>query len=205
MFSGGTRGPALRVYPTKTWGQGEAHYLLLPPELAGWLEEWIALNEWQIGQADTPMFPGQNRAKSLTPNSFYTAISGDRRDGGRALLPYGGDPYDGWHPHAFRHSSIQASVQAALAFKADHPHRLGHVHPEEFAAAIDGHKLATSISATYRDLDREELVCAVMPYKWALLWDEGVLHRGIDVDRVPASEARYCESPSPRSTATSAR
>jgi hypothetical protein len=190
MFSGGTRGPALRVYPSKTWGQGEAHYLLLSPELAEWLEQWIALNQWQIGQANTPVFPGQNPAKPLTPNSFYTAIAGDRRDGGRALLAYGDDPHDGWHPHAFRHSSIQASVQAAWAFKADNPHRLGHVHPEEFAAAIAGHKLATSISATYRDLDREELVCAVMPYKWALLWDEGVLRRGVNVDRVRQARDR---------------
>ena len=171
-FSGGETLPALRIYPGKTWERDEPHYLPLPPLLAEWVEQWITSTGRQVGQKHQPLFPNRNPATTtagvrfLGQANFYTAIAGSTKKvgPGRALLPTGDDPHIGWHPHAFRHTAYQLGIRAGAAYQRDNPDRFPHVHPEEFAKALAGHKLGGTVSATYRDLKREALTAAVVPY-----------------------------------------
>jgi hypothetical protein len=188
----GTRGPALRIFPAKTWHPSEAHYLPLPDEVAEWLIGWITLNGFVIGEPNRPLLPTTKPKPGQAPQplsqpAFYQAIAGQRRGpsrGSHALMPRDGDPYRGWHPHAYRRASYQLAVRAGIQFKLDHPTELAHVRPEEFAAAIAGHKLDDSVSATYRSLDRQQLTRAVVPAMWAILWGDGTQRKGLDVVRV---------------------
>ncbi len=123
----------------------------------------------------------------MTPHGFYTAIAGARQKGGTGSYPLmarGADRFIGWHPHAYRHEAYQLAVQAATNLQSNDPGFFPHVHPHEFAKAIVGHHLVTDVGAVYRDLDRQSLCRAVVDEMWRVLYDEGVLRRGPDIDRV---------------------
>jgi hypothetical protein len=191
-YPDGTTGPALRIYPGKTWDPDQAHYLPLPQEVASWVEEWITFTGPRFDQLDEPLFPSRkpkpDRAgKFLTTHGLYTAIGGARQKGGTgsyALLPRGDDPFIGYHPQGFRHTALQLAIRAASNLQRADADFFPHVHPREFGSAIVGHALITEVGGIYRDLDRQLLCRAVVDEMWRLLWDDGVLRRGADVDRV---------------------
>lgn len=187
-----TLGPALRIYPAKTWDPDEAHYLPLPDEVARWLEDWITFTGRRRGQRDEPLFPNRKpkpgrSSDFLTSHGFYNAIAGTHQKGSTgsfALLPRSDDPYIGFHPHAFRHTAFQLAVRAATNLQRNDQGFFPHVHPQEFGKAVVGHELVTEIGGIYRDLDRQLLCYAIVDEMWRLLWDDGVLRRGPDPDRV---------------------
>jgi hypothetical protein len=191
-YPDGTSGPALRIFPAKSWDPDEAHYLPLPDQVARWVEDWITFTGRRFGQPDEPLFPNRKPkpgrpGKFLTSHGLYSAIAGASQKGGTgsyALLPRGDDPFLGFHPQAFRHTALQLAVRAASNLQRDDPTFFPHVHPQEFGKAIVGHALITEIGGIYRDLDRQLLCRAVVDEMWRLLWDEGVLRRGPDPDRV---------------------
>jgi hypothetical protein len=188
VFADGTRQPALRIYPGKTWPDDQPHYLALPNQLAQWLEDWIAAAGHTIGQADVPLFPPRRARQGqedrfMTQAGFYSAIAGDPRNerpGTRALLPRGTDPCLGWHPHAFRHTSYQLAMRAGTRLKHDHGDEFAHIHAEEFAKALAGHTLTSTVSATYRDVTRQHLARAIVEPMWQLLWGDGLARKGLD-------------------------
>ena len=191
-YPDGTTGPALRIYPGKTWDPDEAHYLPLPDEVARWVEEWVTFTGRRFDQLDEPMFPNRKPkpgrpGKFFTTHGFYNAIAGARQKGGTgsfAMLPRDDDPFIGFHPHAFRHTALQLATQAASNLQRADQTFFPHVSPQEFGKAIVGQELITEVSAIYRDLDRQLLCRAIVDEMWRLLWDDGVLRRGPDTDRV---------------------
>ncbi len=198
-FSNGTTGPALRIFPGKSWHRDQPHHLPLAPHPATWIEQWITFTGREVGDIDQPLFPNRNPTTATTPvtylgqANFYAAIAGNTKDkwGCRALLPTGEDPHIGWHPHAYRHTAYQLAIRAAIAYQKDHPDRYPHVHPEEFAKALLGHKLGGTVSATYRDLNREALSVAIVPYMWDVLYGDGALRRGPDPTRIHAAREHH--------------
>ncbi len=200
VWRDGTTGPALRIYPGKTWPVKKPHYLPLPDLLADWISQWIALNGFQLGQRDVPLFPTTKPApgkppQSLSSPAFYQAIAGRRRASGNrgslALMPRGDDRYVGWNPHAYRHTAYQLAVRAAIQFKQDHPQELDHIHNDEFAGALLGHAPSKDVSTTYRDVNPERLMRAVVPIMWDILWGDGSRRKGLDLERVrTARESR---------------
>ena len=191
-YSDGTSGPALRIFPGKTWEPEQAHYLPLPGEIARWVEDWITFTGRRFDQPNEPLFPSRKpkpgrASKFLTLHGFYTAIAGAHQKGGTgsyALLPRGDDPFIGFHPHGFRHTALQLAVRAASNLQRADPTFFPHVHPQEFGKAIVGHELITEIGGIYRDLDRQLLCRAIVDEMWHLLYDDGVLRRGPDPNRV---------------------
>jgi hypothetical protein len=191
-YSNGDTGPVLRIYPAKTWDPNEAHYLPLPAQVASDVEDWIGFTARSLGQTGEPLFPSRKPKLArtnhfLTTHGLYTAIAGAHQKGGTgsyALLPRGDDPFIGYHPHSFRHTALQLAVRAATKLQREDPSFYPWVHPQEFGKAIVGHELITDVGAIYRDLDPQLLCRAVVDEMWRLLWDDGVLRRGLDVDRV---------------------
>jgi hypothetical protein len=191
-YPDGTSGPVLRIYPGKTWDPDEAHYLPLPDEVARWVQEWVAFTGRRFDQLDEPLFPNRmpksgRPGKFFTTHGFYTAIAGARQKGSTgsyAMLPRGDDPFIGFHPHAFRHTALQLAARAASNLQRADQTFFPHVSPQEFGKAMVGQELITEVSGTYRDLDRQLLCRAVVDEMWRLLWDDGVLRRGPDPDRV---------------------
>ena len=187
VFADGTRQPALRIYPGKTWPDDQPHHLALPTELATWLEDWITAAGHTLGQADVPLFPPRRARQGqedrfMTQAGFYSAIAGDPRNGRpgtRALLPRAADPCLGWHPHAFRHTSYQLAMRAGTRLKHDHGDEFAHIHAEEFAKALAGHTLTSTVSATYRDVTRQHLARAIVEPMWQLLWGDGLTRKGL--------------------------
>ena len=198
-FSDGTTGAALRIYPGKSWDHDQPHYLPLPPQLAEWIEQWINFTGREIGQNGEPLFPNLNPTTANKPYTylgqaaFYSAIAGNTKGqwGCRALLPTGEDPHIGWHPHAFRHTAYQLAIRAAIKYQSEHPTQYPHIHPEEFAKALLAHKLGGTVSATYRDLNREALSVAIVPYMWTVLYDDGAIKRGPDPARIKAAREHH--------------
>jgi hypothetical protein len=192
VYPDGTSGPALRIFPGKTWEPDEALYLPLPDEVARWLEDWITFTGRRLGQPNEPIFPNKKPRPGraghfLTGHGLYNAIAGTHQKGGTgsyALLPRGDDPFIGFHPHAFRHTALQLAVRAAANLQRADATFFPHVHPQEFGKAIVGHALVTEIGGIYRDLDRQLLCRAIVDEMWRLLYDDGILRRGPDPDRV---------------------
>lgn len=192
-FRDGGRGPCLRIFPGKTKDEDEPYYLPLPSELAAWLEAWIELNGFTIGQEEAPLFPSRKgRLKPLGKVGFYSAVAGHpNRDGtgSYALMARGDDLYVGWHPHAFRRTAYKAAVQAGTRVKMNRPHEFEHVQPKDFASAVVGHALVRDVGDVYRDLNEHHLARAAVEEAWSVLWDDGVLRRGPD----PAAIKRHRE------------
>lgn len=197
-YPGGQDMPALRVFPGKTWDRAVPHYLPLPPILADWVTQWITSTGREVGQKDQPLFPSRNPATGATDVTFlgqagfYSAIAGNPKGqwGSRALLPVGDDIHIGWHPHAFRHTAYQLAIRAAAAYQRENPDQFLHVHPEEFAKALAGHKLGGTVSATYRDLNREALTAALVPHAWNILYGDGALRHGVNPARIQTARTR---------------
>ena len=185
-------GPVLRIYPAKTWDPDEAHYLPLPAEVAGDIEEWIAFTGRTIGQPGEPLFPSRKPKPGttntyMTTHGFYNGVAGAHQKGGTgsyALLPRGDDPFIGYHPHSFRHTALQLAVRAASNLQRADAMFFPHVHPQEFGKAIVGHELVTEVGGVYRDLDRQLLCRAVVDEMWRLLREDGVLRRGPDPEQI---------------------
>jgi integrase len=192
VFADGVRQPALRIFPAKTWRDDQPHYLALPAQLAEWLHAWIEASGQAVGQVDAPLFPRSQAKKGreqrfMTQAGFYSAIAGDPRTGRpgtRALLARESDPCQGWHPHAFRHTSYQLALRAGAQLKDEHSHEFAHVHVEEFAKALAAHKMDGSVSATYRDVNRQQLARAVVGPMWEILWGDGLVRKGLDTRRI---------------------
>jgi hypothetical protein len=191
-YPDGTAGPVLRIYPGKTWEPDEAHYLPLPDLVARWVEEWITFTRRSLDQPNEPLFPSRRPkpgrpGKFLTAHGLYSAIAGARQKGGTgsyALLPRDDNPFIGFHPHGFRHTALQLAARAASNLQRADASFFPHVNPQEFGKAMVGHELITDVGGIYRDLDRQLLCRAVVDEMWRLLWDDGVLRRGPDPDRV---------------------
>ena len=129
------------------------------------------------------------------PARLLHAIAGAHQKGGTgsyALLPRGDDPFIGFHPHGFRHTALQLAVRAAANLQRQR-NFFPHVHPQEFGKAIVGHELITDIGGIYRDLNRQLLCGAVVDEMWRLLYDDGVLRRGPDPDRVRRAR-EHCDA-----------
>jgi integrase len=194
-YRDGSRGPVLVIRPGKTRHPDHLHILPLPALLAEWFEDWITFTDRYIGQPDEPLFPSRKPKPGrpnthMTTHGFYNAIAGARQAGGTgsyALLPLDGDPFIGYRPHAFRHTAKQLIMDAASRLQRADPGFYPHVHPDEFAKAVLGHELITTVSAVYRDLDQATLAKAVINEAWRILWDDGVLRRGADPDRIRAA------------------
>jgi hypothetical protein len=191
-FPDGTTGPVLRIYPAKTWEPDVPHYLPLSRQQGEQMIDWILFTDRRVGQRNEPLFPNRKPKpgganKFLTPHGFYTAIAGARQKGNTGshpLLRRGDDPFIGWHPHAYRHEAYKLAVLAATNLQRNDPGFFPHVHPQEFAKAIVGHHLVSDVGALYRDLDRQALTRAVVEEMWRILYDDGVLRRGPDPERV---------------------
>lgn len=200
-YSDGTTGSVLRIFPGKTWEPDQAHYLPLPGDVAEWVEDWISFTGRRFEQPNEPLFPSRKpkpdrASKFLTLHGFYTAIAGAHQKGGTgsyALLPRGDDPFIGFHPHGFRHTALQLAVRAAANLQRADATFFPHVHPQEFGKAIVGHELITDIGGIYRDLNRQLLCRAVVDEMWRLLYDDGVLRRGPDPDRVRRAR-EHCDA-----------
>jgi integrase len=172
LWPDGQRRPTLTIRPGKTWEWGAQHYLPLPSEVAGWLEQWLALTAEKCGDQPRPIFPGrQVPGKSLRPLSqsgFYGAVAG--HGNGLALLPLEDDGGVGVRPHAFRKAASELAHQGAVALKKKHPGVYDHLTPEHFSRALLAHTLAQSTADVYRSLDAERLTSLVVEEAWAIIW-----------------------------------
>ena len=191
-YPDGTRGPVLVIRPGKTIDPDEEHFLPLPTELARWLEEWIVFTGRQVGQPDEPLFPSRKPRpgrpnERISAHGFYSAIAGAPQANGTgtyALLPLDDDPYIGYRPHAFRHTANQLISAAAARLQRADSGFYPQASPTQFAKAVLSHKLIVDISSVYGDLDRQLMAKAVIDKAWELLWDDGILRRGADPDRI---------------------
>jgi hypothetical protein len=198
-YPDGSRGPVLVIHPGKNLDPDQPHFLPVPTELAHRYEAWIQFTGRHIGQPNEPMFPSRKPKPGqantyMTAHGFYTAIAGARQaadTGSYALIPLDDDPYIGYRPHAYRHTAKQLIIKAATCLQRTDPGFYPHVHPDEFAKAVLGHELATTVSAVYRDLDPALLAKAVIDEAWRILWDGGVLRRGPDPDRIRAAREQH--------------
>lgn len=197
-YPDGSRGPVLIIKPGKTLDPDELHFLPLPAELAGWVENWISFTGRHIGQANEPLFPGR-KPKPSQPNArigahgFYSAIAGAHQAGGtgsHALLPLDDNPFIGYRIHAYRHTANQLISEAAARLQRANPGFFPQVAPAQFSKAVLGHELITDITAVYSDLDRQLMAKAVIDKAWQILWDDGILQRGPDPDRIHSARHR---------------
>lgn len=201
VFHDGIRGPALRLYPGKTREPDEPYCLPVPQKLASWLEHWIALLGHELGTPGFPMFPGTRPSRRAPAGGFldatgmYTFIAGKPNgagSGSRALLPKNGDPFIGWHPHAFRHTAYVAARRAAKTVKAASPEMHERDDAPDFARAVVGHALVRTPDDVYRDLDQHRLARAAIEEAWRHLWGGGT-RRGPDVEAVWSTRTRVEE------------
>ena len=191
-YPDGTRGPVLVIRPGKTIDPDEEHILPLPGELAQWVDAWITFTGRRVGQPGEPFFP-RRKPKPGKPNTrigshgFSSAIAGAPKAGDTgtyALLPLDGDPFIGYRTHAFRHTANQLISTAAARLQREDPGFYPQASPTQFAKAVLSHKLIVDISSVYGDLDRQLMAKAVIDKAWELLWDDGILRRGPDPDRI---------------------
>lgn len=90
----------------------------------------------------------------------------------------------------FRHTALQLAARAASNLQRADASFFPHVNPQEFGKAMVGHELVTEVGGIYRDLDRQLLCRAVVDEAFRLLWDDGILRRGPDPDRVRGARER---------------
>jgi integrase len=175
-FGDGVIGPALIYHPGKTRLVEEEHILALPAELAGWLEEWIRASGREPGDSGS-LWPHRKPKpgkliKRINASAFSRIASGHAAKDGTgslALLPRNGDPYEGYNPHAFRHTCFQTMRRAgAQALLEQSQLYLGH-SPDDFARAVVGHDLVRSVGDLYRDLDQQHLARIAIDYGWTEL------------------------------------
>lgn len=188
VFRDGERGPALRFYPGKTRSHDDAHIVPLPNELGNWISEWITYTRRSTGQPDSPLFPSRppkagRPVKRISAGGLYCAIAGREGFNGAGnslpLLPRADNPYEGYNPHAFRHTAYQAAKRAGVKAKQAHPYEFAHIDPEDFARAVVAHDLKRSIKDVYRDLNQQHLARAAIEHAWEDLWAEGK-RQGLD-------------------------
>ena len=192
LFRDGQRGPALRLYPGKTIDSDQPHILPLPAELARWIEEWIIFTGRHVGQTGQPLWPGNQPkpgkpVKRISVSGFYAAIAGRPGTNGHgssyALVPRADNPFEGFNPHAYRHTGYQSAKRAGERVKAADPYAFGNVDSEDFARAVCGHDLNQSVSDTYNNLRQAELARAAIEYAWQDLWSGGKRY-GLDPQEI---------------------
>lgn len=172
----GVRGPVLRLFPGKTRRASEEYLLSLPDELAAWIERWIDVNGFRVGQ-EAPLFPSTRGGdEPLTPNGIYSVVAGKSNgqgSGSFALLPFADDSYVGWRVHAYRHTAYMLAQQAGVTCKAESPVEYAHVDVVDFASAMVAHAFEGSVRNTYRDMEVHKLVRAAAAGGWEILRQQG--------------------------------
>ena len=128
----------------------------------------------EIGQNGEPLFPNLNPTTAKKPYTYLArprstppSPETPRADGAvaRCFQPVriptsAGTPTRSDTPPTSSRSAPRSNTSQNT------PTQYPHVHPEEFAKALLAHKLGGTVSATYRDLNREALSVAIVPYMW---------------------------------------
>ena len=185
-FHGGAKRAALRVLVGKSHEPDEVFWLPLPREMAGWIEEWIEMTGRRVGQAGEPLFPAgdasnPNRRRPVgrwCEDSIRDHFSGREpapgRNGCYAILPRDpANPFVGWSPHLWRHTTVKLADLAGLRLTQADPEGRAHIPASRYAEVLVSHKVE---GMNYRNTnsrgEMERLTVEVVDEMWSIVWAE---------------------------------
>jgi integrase len=201
-FPGGQIGPALRVYPGKNLSRSKGRWKALAPELAAWLEEYLA----HFGITSGPIFPRVRArdGRSMTPSALAAPLRGDRSGNRepRPLIPREDDPTRGYSPHSLRHLAEQLSYSAGVDYLVDHADAARRITPQVFADALLDHVM-TADRLGYKDIaseeGRERWTFPAALGLWEYVWGDRGARKAPDSEAITAAQDRLDELAAERS------